>query len=111
MGFMGEDEDDADEEEFEMPELLEACLLKNGYAVLAADCSIYDHYVEFERSIVVSRDTVVKHGTLSLLYDAVFREYKANIGEVHEGTMYVPLADVEFLYGDVPDPDAGDEEE
>lgn len=112
MGFMGEDEDSGDDDEFEMPESLDVCLLKNGYAVIAAVYDdTYDDYVGFERSIVVPRDVVVKHGTLSLLYDVIFREYEANIGDVHEGNMFVPHAEVEFLYTDVPGPETDDGDE
>ena len=111
-GFVPLDADeDTDEDEFEMPESLDVCLLKTGYAVLATDCTIEDHYIAFEQSIVVSRDTVVKHGTLSLLHDIIFKEYEANAGDIHESYLYIPLADVEFLYGNIPDPDADNEEE
>lgn len=106
-----EDGDSGDEDEFEMPESLDVCLLKNGYAVIAAAYDTYDDYVGFERSIVVSRDVVVKRGTFSLLYDVIFREYEANIGAVHEGNMFVPHAEVEFLYTDVPGPETDDGEE
>ncbi len=110
-GFVPLDADeDTDEDEPEMPESLDVCLLKNGYAVIAAAYDTYDDYVGFERSIVVPRD-VVKRGTFSLLYDVILREYEANIGDVHEGNMFVPHAEVEFLYTDVPGPETDDAEE